>query len=235
MYQFSEADNKILINTTDSSIAQYQENLTKQKLKISSDFSNQRVMSYNMMVVSNETGKMGVLDLNGNSIIGYKYSGMQFDEYSQRYIVSNDNKYGIISKEGKEIVEIKYENIRIINNDPLLYEVKMNNKYGILNETGKLAINIEYDKIGFNENSNLTEPALLIKNLDNKQTGVVVGINNKYGIVNLQTGEMIVKCELDKIYSKTSNSKKEYYVKLGETEVKLDEYIEYINTTVVTN
>ena len=103
MYQFSEKDNKILINTTDSLIAQYQENLTKQKLTISSDFSNQRVMSYNMMVVSNETGKMGVLDLNGNSIIGYKYSGMQFDEYSQRYIVSNDNKYGIISKESMKI------------------------------------------------------------------------------------------------------------------------------------
>ena len=55
-----------------------------------------------MMVVSNETGKMGVLDLNGNSIIGYKYSGMQFDEYSQRYIVSNDNKYGIITPYFKE-------------------------------------------------------------------------------------------------------------------------------------
>lgn len=236
VYRFSEQDNQILINTTESLIIQCQESLTKKNLKLDNSSSNQKGMLYNMMVVSNDMQKMGVLTLTEDSIIGYKYSSMEFDEYTQRYIVSSEGKYGVISKEGKEIIETKYESIRIINYKPLIYEVKLNNKYGVLSETGKIAINMEYDKIGFRENSNLIEPALIINNLDNKQTGIVVGKNNKYGIVNLQTGKIIVECQLDKIYSKASNSKeKEYYIKLGENEIKLDEYIDYINTTIVTN
>lgn len=231
VYQFSKNDNKIVINTTEYWILQ-----NEKDLKIDNSSDNQRAISYNMVVTSNNTGKMGVMELNKNSIIGYKYSSMQFDEYSQRYLVSNDGKYGIISKQGKEIVEIKYESIHIINHVPLLYEVKMNNKYGVLDETGKLLVKIEYDKIGFNETSNSTEPALLIKNLDNKQNGIIVCMNNKYGIVNLQTGQTILKCELDKIYARTSNSKeKEYYVKIGDREVSLKEYLEEDNITIVTN
>lgn len=236
VYQFSEQDNKIFINTTESLIEQYKESLEVEELVIDTNSNNQKGMLYNMMVVSNNTQKMGILTLTGDSIIGYKYSSMEFDEYSQRYIVSSEGKYGVITKEGKEIIETKYESISIISYEPLLYKVKMNNKYGILDEAGRIKINMEYDKIGFNENSNLTEPTLIIKELDNKQTGIVVGNNNKYGIVNLQTGEMIIECQVDKIYSKTSNSKeKEYYISLGEIELKLDEYIDYINTTIVTD
>lgn len=234
VYQFSKNDNRILINTPEYLITQYTKNSTN--LKIDADSNNKTAILYNMLIAVDNNGNKGVVNLEGNSIIGYKYSSMDFDEYSQRYIVSDGSKYGLISKEGKEIVEIKYESIRIINYEPLLYEVKINNKYGVLSENGKIAIKIEYDKIGFSEKSNLIEPALIIKNLNNKQSGIVVAINNKYGIANLQTGEMIIKCELDKIYSKTSNSEeKEYYIKLGDSEVKLNEYLNYINTTIITN
>lgn len=236
VYQFSEQDNQILINTTETLINQYKESLEAEELLIDTNYSNQKGMLYNMMVVSNNIQKMGVLTLTGDSIIGYKYSSMEFDEYTQRYIVSSEGKYGVISKEGKEIIETKYESISIINYNPLLYKVKLNNKYGVLSESGKIAINMEYDKIGFSEDSNLMEPALIIKNLNNRQTGIVVAINNKYGIANLQTGEMIIECELDQIYSKTSNSEeKEYYIKLGDSEAKLNEYLNYINTTIITN
>lgn len=234
VYQFSKDNNQILINTPENLITQYNQNSTN--LKINNNHSNQAAVLYNMLVVTDNNENKGVIDLEGNSLIGYKYSSMEFDEYSQRYIVSDGTKYGLISKEGKEIVETKYESIEIINYVPLLYKVKINNKYGVINETGKIAIRIEYDKIGFSEKSNLIEPALIIKNLKNKQTGIVVSINNEYGIANLQTGEMILECKLDKIYSKTSNSEeKEYYVKLGDAEVKLNEYLDYINTTIITN
>lgn len=236
VYQFSEKDNKMLINTTESLITQYQESFTKQKLKINSDFSNQRVMSYNMMIVSNENGKMGILDLTGNSIVGYKYSEIVFNEYSQNFIVSNDDKYGIISKEGKTIVEPSYEYITIINYSPTLYAVKMSNKYGIIDKNGNIVINIEYDEIGYSKETNLTQPALIIKNLKNNETGLVVKKNNKYGIVSLSTGKMIVECSLNKIYTKISNSKeKTYYVEIDNTEFELNEYINYISTVIVTN
>lgn len=231
VYQFSEEKNQMYINTTETLIKQYQESLIAEEIELDTNYNNQKSMLYNMMVVTNSAKKMGVLTLDKTSVIGYKYSTMEFDEYSQRYIVSNEGKYGVISKEGKEIVETKYESIRIISYEPLLYEVKLNNKYGVLTKTGKVSINIEYDKIGFSENSNLTEPALIIENLKNKQTGIVVGKNNKYGIVNLQTGKTIVECELDKIYLKEDV----YYIELNKVEVTLNDYIDYINTTIVTN
>lgn len=230
VYQFSEENNKMFINTTESLIKQYQESLIAEELELDTN-NNQKSMLYNMIVVTNNAKKMGVLTLDKTSVIGYKYSTMEFDEYSQRYIVSNEGKYGVISKEGKEIIGTKYENIRIISYEPLLYEVKLNNKYGVLTETGKVSINIEYDKIGFSEISNLTEPALIIENLKNNQTGIVVGKNNKYGIVNLQTGKTIIECELDKIYLKENI----FYIELDGVEVTLNNYIDYINTTIVTN
>ena len=115
-----------------------------------------------MFVVSNESGKLGVVDKDANIIIGHKYQTMQFDEYSQNFIVSNENNYGVISKNGENtILELKYQDIRIINYSPLLYEVKLNNKMGVLDETGKAIANIVYDRIGTSESNSL----LIIENI----------------------------------------------------------------------
>lgn len=229
--------NKININTTDYVLETYQEK-NEEELTINNSINNQRAISYNMMVVTNNEGKFGVMDLNENIIIGYKYSTMEFDEYSQNFIVSIDNNYGVIGKSGRILIEPKYEAISIISYSPFLYKAMISNKYGVLDEEGKVVINIEYDKIGFNENSNYTKPALIIKNLKNNETGIVVERGEKYGIVSLKTGKLIVDCNLDKIYAKTSDSrdKATYYVSYQETEMELNEYIDYITTTtVVTN
>ena len=116
-------------------------------------------------------------------------------------------------------------------------KVKLNNEYGVLDETGTTKVNIGYDKIGFNEQSNIMEAVCIIRNVSNNHDGIVVCKDNKYGIVDLETGKMIIKCEVDKIYSKTYDSEEnKYYVEIKETEIDLQEYIEYINTTtVITN
>lgn len=237
IYTFSNDDYKIVINTSDDLLKKYNGTFTDKGLKISDEFNNKRAIAYNMFVVSNESGKLGVVNSNLDSIIGHKYTTMTFDEFSKNFIVSNEDKYGVISEKGEIIADLKYENIRIINYSPLLYEAKLNDKYGVLDETGKLIVNIEYDKLGFNEDSNLTEPTLIIQNLDNDQDGIIVCKDGKYGIVNLKTGQTIINCDLEKIYSRTNSSgEKKYYVQLQNTEVDLDRYIEYINTTtVVTN
>jgi hypothetical protein len=112
----------------------------------------------------------------------------------------------------------------------------MSNKYGIIDKNGDIVINIEYDKIGYSEKTNLTQPVLIIENLKNNETGLVVAKNNKYGIVSLSTGKIIIDCSLDKIYTKISSSKeKTYYVEIENTEIELNEYINYINTVIVTN
>ena len=234
---FSNEQYKILINTPEHLSKGYVTTFTEKGLTIDTDIQNKKAIVYNMVVVSNENGKLGVVDTKANTVIGQKYTTMKFDEFSQRFIVSNNNRYGIVSKEGSIIAELKYENVRIINYSPLLYEVKLNNKVGVLDEKGNLIVNIAFDKLGFSENSNLTEPTLIINNLTNNQDAMVVYTEGKYGLVSLTTGQMIVNCELEKIYSRTDNSGlKKYYVQLQNTEIELARYIQDINTTtVVTN
>lgn len=237
VYTFSNEQYKILINTPENLSKSYTKTFAEKGLTIDSNIQNQKSIVYNMVVVSNASGKLGVVDTKANTIIGQKYTTINFDEFSQRFIVSNNNRYGIVSKEGSVIAELKYENVRIINYSPLLYEVKQNNKVGVLDEKGNLIIDTVFDKLGFYENSNLVESTLIIDNFSNNQDAMVVCNGGKYGLVNLTTGQMILNCELEKIYSRTNDSGiKQHYVQLQNTEIELARYIQDINTTtVVTN
>lgn len=237
VYTFSNEQYKILINTPENLSKSYTKTFAEKGLTIDSNIQNQKSIVYNMVVVSNASGKLGVVDTKANTIIGQKYTTINFDEFSQRFIVSNNNRYGIISREGSIVAELKYENISIINYSPLLYEVKQNNKVGVLDEKGNLIIDTVFDKLGFYENSNLVESTLIIDNFSNNQDAMVVCNGGKYGLVNLTTGQMILNCELEKIYSRTNDSGiKQHYVQLQNTEIELARYIQDINTTtVVTN
>lgn len=236
-YTFSETAYKILLYTPKNLTTAYATQFSNEGFTIDSNYNNQKAMAYNMVVVSNENGRMGVVDWDANPIISPKYTTMEFDEFSQSFIVSDENKYGVIPKQGNNvIVELKYEDIKVINYSPLLYQVKLNNKFGILNKSGQTIVNAEYDKIGFTSSSNTIESTLIIKDI-NDQDGIVVCKNGKYGLISLSTGRAIFDCNVDKIYSKTDNNgKKSYYIELQNTEIDLATYIDYINTTtVVTN
>ena len=212
-YKFSNEQYVITIDTVENLAKEYVASFEPKGLIINEDIQNKEAIIYNMVVVANESGKLGVVDSNTNIIIGHKYATMEFDEFSQNFIVSNDNKFGVISKKGNIIVELKYESINIINYSPLLYEVKLENKVGVLDETGKLIVNIAYDGLGFSEKTTLTEPILIIKKLTKNQDAMVVFNLGKYGLVNLSTGENILNCELEKIYARTNDSgEKQYYV-----------------------
>lgn len=234
VYSYSEATNQIMINATDDIIEAYEVKIEEEQkeIELSYETNNKKAILYNMIIAANRNGKMGVLDGNLKSIIGYKYTTIDFNEYGQNFIVSNEDKYGILSKEGNIIVELKYEDIEVINYSPLLYQVKLNDKYGIINDKGQLILNTEYDKIGCFENSDANQLTLIIKNVINNEDGLVVCKDNKYGIVNLKNGEVIADCGVDKIYYRDGKN----YVEIQNNEIELARYIEYINTTtVVTN
>lgn len=238
IYSFSEEEYKIKLYTTENLVEIYNKELEEKGLKISDSVNNQKAMLYNMLVVSNnKEGKMGVIDSNYNSVISYIYNTIEYNEYLELFIVSDNNKYGIALKDGRKIIEPKYQDIEIINYSPLLYKVKLNNEYGVLSETGEKKVNIGYDKIGFNENSNTMQSVCIIKDLVNKHDGIVVCKDNKYGIVDLETGKMIIKCQVDKIYSKTYDSEEnKYYVEIDDEEIELKEYMDELNTTtIITN
>ena len=202
IYTFDEATYRITLSNKEYLAKFYASDFSDSGFTIDSNSNNKKSMAYNMVVVS-KNEKMGVVDWNIRPIISNKYTSMEFNEFAQNFIVSDDNKYGVISKNGNVIIELKYDDIDIINYSPLLYKVKLNNKFGIVNQSGDLITNIEYDRIGFKTNSKNMESALIIKNIGG-QDGIVVCKSGKYGIVNLKTGRMIMDCNVDKIYSKTS-------------------------------
>lgn len=238
IYTAPQADNKILLNTVETLHAQYKTNLLEQAnnalVELSDDFNNKKAIAYDMLVVSNESGKWGVVSATDfSTIIGNKYSSIEFVESANSFIVSDNNKYGVITKE-KLIIDLNYEAINVINNNPLCYEVKIGQNYAIVNEEGKLITNNLYNSIGYNSVSTTEESVLAIKDLGkNKTNALVVCKDGKYGLLSLDDGESIGDCVLDKIYSKTENGEKVYYIQLQGQQILLDKYLEYINTTTV--
>lgn len=238
VYTYSEKDNKISLNTTDNLIKSYQASLTEtsQVKAISDEFNNEKAVCYNMLVVSNENEKWGVVDTNFSSIITNKYSSIEFIESAGVFIVSDNGKYGVISKETdkRPVLDLNYEEVNIINNDPLFYQVKLAGKYGIINAKGEPIINNLYDSMGYDTKTTTEQSVLVIKDFGkDKVNALVVCKDGKYGLVNLNNGATIIDCVVDKIYSKNENRENKYYIQLQEKEIPLDQYVTNINTTTV--
>lgn len=244
LYTYSQSDNKILLNTTEDLYTKYSANLSNQTNNnltgLSDNFNNKKAIAYDMLIVSNESGKWGVVKASDYStIIGNKYSSIEFIESANAFIVSDNNKYGVIVVKEELatnlIIDLKFERIRVINNNPLCYEVKIGENIAILNKEGKLiSNNAYYNSVGYESSNTTEESVLVIKNFGtSKDNLLVVCKDKKYGLVNLDNGSSIGDCILDKIYSKTENGEKVYYIQLNEQEILLDKYLEYINTTTV--
>lgn len=235
-YSYSQNDNKVILNTMENLIEAYKTSLSEE-FTISEEFSNKKAILYDMLVVSNESQKWGVINKNDfSTVIGNKYSSVEFVESAGVFIVSDDNKYGVISKETnqKPIINLNYEEVRVINNSPLCYQVKLAGRYGVINEDGKPIINNSYDSMGYNSTNTTEESVLAIKDIGkDKINALVVCKDGKYGLMSLDDGSTIADCILDKVYAKNENGEKKYYIQLKEQEVSLDKYIEYINTTTV--
>ena len=239
IYSYSQNDNKIVLNTVETLYTQYKADISTQTnnalVEISDSFNNKKAIAYGMLVVSNESKKWGVVNAaDFSTIIGNKYSSIEFIESAGVFIVSDNNKYGVISKE-KLIIDLNYEAINVINNNPLCYEVKVAENHAIVDGEGKLITNNLYNSLGYNSQTSLEESVLVIKKLGNKDKAniLVVCKDEKYGLLNLDDRTTIGDCILDKIYSKTENGEKVYYIQLQGQEILLDKYLEYINTTIV--
>ena len=228
IYSFISDENKIQIETINYKTELYKTMLSEKSLSIVNDNFNNTSILYNMIIVSDDNERVGVVDNNLKSIIGNKYSNIKFDEYTQNFIVSDENKYGVISK-NDIIIDLRYQNIEIINYSPLLYKVKQNNKYGIINDKGNVIISVKYDEFGIKNNTNRND--LIIKNINNGNDGIIAKKDGKYGILDLKTGEEIIGFNMDKIYYVQEENN--YYVQAENKEYSLHDYMIYANTTVV--
>lgn len=117
------------------------------------NFSNQKAILYNLLVVKNANNEYGVVNIDPNAtrteIIGTKYKEITFVESTKDFIVkTSNNKMGIISYDSTTKISPEYDEVKQIDKDLKLYLVTNNNKQGVVNDTGRTILYLEYDDIG---------------------------------------------------------------------------------------
>lgn len=301
---YRQGNNTIYFQTLPYLIKTYESQATiNGYTDISKDFTTQKTLIKNMLVV-NKDGKYGVVStVDFSRIIGIKYDSIKYLENTEEFIVTSDQKTGTLSLDGETKIGLRYDDVNLIDGQAGLYYVKNDNLYGVLNKNGKVLVYIEYDDIGidrkvfplYNFKNNLflyenciplkkgnkwgladkngniivsfeydqlgyaeleeiaidtgkntvgnaiVVPTVKEKSINNvvvipEIEGIVVGKNNKYGVVS-SVGKVIIPCEYDKIYSITNEGKDEYYLERNNKTTKLNELLNQnaTNTNQPTN
>lgn len=153
-YSYDTEKNSLVIQTLPALFQKYN-TIAKNAgyYSLSEDFSNQKALIQDMMVVLTKERQLGVLSTTNNSvIISPRYSSLTYSEGMQEFIVQQNGQYGVlvINSQGTPDVKVglEYSTLKLIDNNIGLYLAGNGSKYGVLNKTGKVLINIEYDKVG---------------------------------------------------------------------------------------
>lgn len=233
---YSAKNNQTVILSSDYWITQNKDKLEENDITISDSSENMKALSYGYVVI-NKDGKYGVISLSGDELIGNKYNEITFCEYTGDFIVSNSNsKFGTISNEGIAQINMQYDSLEILNYNPLLYKVKRLNQYGIIRKDGSIVNDIIYNSIGYPENKEREiNYTLIIPSLNENipESIVVCSNDNKYGLINLETGAEVLECNLNGIYSVTDGDTIYYIVETQESKAFLENYINDLNKIIV--
>ena len=132
-------DNYLILKNSDKA---YIYNYLDEKI-ISDNYRDYTYLGNNYYSVTDEDGKVGVIDLENNLVVECLYEGIK--EYKSNLLVfTKDNKYGV-SKDKETIVQAIYDDIVIINDRLMAF--KENNKYYISDYYGSVANSKSYDYI----------------------------------------------------------------------------------------
>lgn len=198
-FDYSAASNEVsifslsyLANYYSSQITNAAITATTSSLSESVIYNNQKALLYNLVIIKDETTKQyGVASLTNpaNTIIGVRYSSIEFMEGSNDFIVkTSDNKMGIIGSDGITKVRLEYDNINELDKNLGLYLVTSNNKQGVVNSNGKVIVYQDYDQIGLSNSindSNVTNKYILMDNC------IPVKRNNKWGLIDINGNEIV--------------------------------------------
>ncbi len=154
--------------------------------KISEDFSNQKAVVNNMIVVTkNQDKNYAVIDAKGSIIIEPKYDYIEYLPSSGDFLVKSNNKVGIISAKRDTKVQILYDSLELVDRDAGLYIAKRDNKYGIIDSRGNIKVYIEYDQIGIDsakfEQNDIKNKYLLDNGMIPAKKGELWGAFDKNG------------------------------------------------------
>lgn len=121
----------------------------KEYSQISGMYENIKALAYGMIVVGDGNNFGIISSITGETIVGVKYSQLQFIQNSKEFLTSADNKVGIIDKEGNSIIAPQtYDEISVLDDKLGIYKVRKKNSYGVLNKEGKTVIFVEFSSIG---------------------------------------------------------------------------------------
>lgn len=185
------------------------------------------------LVTSNQ--KLGILSSEGAQKIDINYDEIEIlDNELRLYHVANKGLKGVLDKNGKRIVYLEHSQIGIdaslfksndITNNMLLFNncipVMKNEKWGLFDKNGNQLLDTICDSMGYVSESNQDtgENNLLIIPEIN---GIVIGKDGKYGVIS-STGQLLLACQFDKIYSITNLGKDTYYFVYGTQTITLEE------------
>ena len=207
----------------------YKKTLTEKGYTLDENNNNLKAVAYDMIVVS-KNSKKGIMDTNFQEIVGAKYDTIEFNETKKIFIVSSNNKYGIIDKYGQTKINLIYDELKKISNSPLLFSIKKDGKIGLINSENKIILGTEYDKLGYEANKqNGIKYTLIISNVDSLENdAIVVSKDEKYGLIDAETGEKIIPCETDGIYELEENNTSRYVVVISGQTYNLEDYLQYL-------
>lgn len=186
-FDYDQKQNKITIYTLPYLVTTYSAKFKNSAIAgDGNNFSNQKALLDNRLIVKNADNYYGVSDLSGNEVLGTKYKSIKYVESAREFIVTTaEGKMGIMSYDATTKISPDYDQIKQIDKDAGLYLVKNSNKYGVINNAGNIIVYLEYDQIGVDSNrfngNNIKNQYLLYDNCIPVKKGKLWGIFDKNG------------------------------------------------------
>lgn len=193
---------------------------------------------------SNNMKTVGLISAEGKTII----KPTQYEEISVLsdknglYLVKSGKQYGVLNRNGEIVVYVQYDKIGLNNmsdfpledstNASVLFEkfipVISDGKYGLYNIDGLETLKPVYDSLGYiTLEENTRELNVLSIPAEVGIKGLVVKLNDYYGIYDMTTESLCIPCVFEKIYAETKNNVTTYYLQEpNSTPVSLELFIE---------
>lgn len=136
------------------------------------------LMAQHLHVITNDKGKLGYADENGDVVIKCKYQVADEFRNGVARVSTNAEEYGFINEKGKVILPLKYNEIRPFDRGTA--RVRKGEKWGLIDDEGHILLKPEYD---FLSEFNCYGKAWVNQGGKVKKEGYIEG--GKYGIADI--------------------------------------------------
>lgn len=202
------------------------------------------VENSNEFYITVADGTVGILDNEGGTVIApSEFEKISLlDQENKLYLVEKNGEYGVLDKIGKILIYAENDEIGIdtasfnveeIENNYLFFgrciPVQKDNKYGLYDIDGNIVLESVYDDFGYKtankSTASGTEQSVLLIPSYVGINGIVVNLDDYYGIYDVNAGVLILPTVFDKVYSITKSGEKTYYVEYNGQEIDLKQYL----------